>query len=266
MSTVQFDDLSDRLEKSLTDFNGESSDERTRLSTRLETALERLQDAFSSAESFEDVTATAENLWTVIDEAEDVLAGFDAESFGNTVDVGKLPDVIEFEDVPDAVESGDPTAAIDAKELVKAINFREFWSSEEMQAMWKEGKELADAIGVLSGNDSNDNGDNGDNAGLGVMGGDTTDIASEATEGKLQSELEENAENFRDQIETARERLKGQIAESELGSGEGSDRGDRSSSPENRPDMQVTFSYSTMPDDRPDIDATSHYSTMPKRE
>ena len=150
------------------------------------------------------------------------------------------------------------------KELVKAVNFREFWSSDEMQDLWKEGKELADAVGVLSGTDSNNNDDGGD--GLGEMDGDTADIASQATEGKLQSELQENAENFREQIETARERLKGQIAESELGSGEGSDRGDSSSSPGNRPDMQVTFSYSTMPDDRPDIDATSHYSTMPKRE
>ncbi|EFW93617.1 hypothetical protein ZOD2009_00700 [Haladaptatus paucihalophilus DX253] len=260
MST-DFADLSNRLGQSIEEFDDENS--RTKLTTRIQRALARLEDAFESADSFEEVSERADTLWTLLDEAEDVFDGFDADPFLKTVDVGQLPNAIEFENVPDAVESGNLRDALDSTELVKAVNFREFWSSEEMQSLWEEGTELTDAIDSLSDSDSDDD---EDGSGLGDMTGDTAEMASKATEGKLQSELEENAEQFREQIDAARDRLKDQIAQSELGSG--GERGDDSAGggPGDRPDMKVTFSYSTMPDDRPDIDATPHYSTMPKRD
>lgn len=263
MST-DFADLSNQLEQSIEEFDDENS--RTKLPTRIQRALARLEDAFESADTFEEVSERADTLWTLLDEAEDVFDGFDADAFLKTVDVGQLPNAIEFENVPDAVESGNPRDAFDSTELVKAVNFREFWSSEEMQSLWEEGTELTDAIGSLTDVDSDDSDDDEDGSSLGDMTGDTAEVASKATEGKLQSELEENAEQFREQIDAARGRLKDQIAQSELGSGgEGGD--DRTGGgPGSRPDMKVTFSYSTMPDDRPDIDATPHYSTMPKRD
>ncbi|MFH5800210.1 hypothetical protein [Haladaptatus sp. CMAA 1911] len=261
MST-DLDDLSNRLGQSIEEFDDENS--RPKLMTRIGRALARLEDAFGSADTFEEVSEEADSLWTLLDEAGDVFDGFDADAFMKTVDVGQLPNAIEFENVPDAVESGNLRDALDSKELVKAINFREFWSSEEMQDLWEQGTELSDAIGSLSGDDSGGS-DEGD-SGLGDMTGDTAEMASKATEGKLQSELGENAEQFREQIDDARDRLKDQIAQSELGSGGG--RGDDSTGggPGDRPDMKVTFSYSTMPDDRPDIAFNPHYSTMPKRD
>ncbi|WP_423743602.1 hypothetical protein V5735_11225 (plasmid) [Haladaptatus sp. SPP-AMP-3] len=260
MST-DFADLSNQLGQSLEAFDDENS--RTRLLTRIQRALARLEDAFESADTFEEISERADTLWPLLDEAEDVLDGFDADAFLKTVDVGQLPNAVELENVPDAVESGNARDALDSTELVKAVNFREFWSSEEMQSLWEEGTELTNAIGSLSGSDSDDD---EDGSSLDDMTGDTDEVASKATEGKLQSELEENAEQFREQIDAARDRLKDQIAQSELGSGgEGGD--DRTGGgPGGRPDMKVTFSYSTMPDDRPDIDATPHYSTMPKRD
>lgn len=261
MST-DFDDLSNQLGQSIEEFDDENS--RTKHMTRIQRALARFEDAFESADTFEEVSEEADSLWTLLDEAADVFDGFDADAFLKTVDVGQLPNAVELENVPDAVESGNPRDALDTKELVRAINFREFWSSEEMQDLWKEGTELSDAIGSLSGDDSDDS-DEGD-SGLGDMTGDTAEMASKATEGKLQSELGENAEQFREQIDDARDRLKDQIAQSELGSG--GERGDDSTGggPGGRPDMKVTFSYSTMPDDRPDIAFNPHYSTMPKRD
>ncbi|WP_231186092.1 hypothetical protein [Haladaptatus sp. DYF46] len=264
MSTDRFDDLSNQLGQSLEAFDDENS--RTRLLTRIGRTLARLEDAFESADTFEEVSEEADSLWTLLDEAGDVFDGFDADAFLKTVDVGQLPNAIEFENVPDAVESGNPRDALDSKELVKAINFREFWSSEGMQDLWEEGTELSDAIGSLTGNDSDDS-DSSDEDGstLGDMTGDTAEMASKATEGKLQSELGENAEQFREQIGDARDRLQDQIAQSELGSGGGGD-DSTGGGPGGRPDMKVTFSYSTMPDDRPDIAFNPHYSTMPKRD
>ncbi|WP_227375051.1 hypothetical protein [Haladaptatus halobius] len=110
---------------------------------------------------------------------------FDAEAFSETVDADTLPDAIELSAVPNAVESGEPRKAFDLTKLMEAVDFREFWSSEKMQELWNESKELSDAVGALSGEDAADEEDSD----LVESTTEKTEMASEVTEGKLQSEL-----------------------------------------------------------------------------
>ncbi|WP_266079313.1 hypothetical protein [Haladaptatus caseinilyticus] len=268
----RFDDLTDELAQSLADFESSRSEQPPAdddadssleaFTDRVRTSVGRLEAAFESAETFDKVTTTADDLWTVLDEGEDVFDSFDAEAFFETVDVSELPNVIELANVPEAVESGDLRKALDLKALAKTVDFREFWSSEEMQKIWEESKEFSDALGGGSGEDDAD-------SELAETTDKQSEIAAEATEGKLQSQLAENVEDFREQIETARDRLQQQIEASELGSGgEGGSASESvtagSTMPENRPDMEVSTGFSTMPSDRPDIDVTLNHSTMPK--
>ncbi|WP_435155881.1 hypothetical protein [Haladaptatus sp. DFWS20] len=269
----RFDDLTDELEQSLADFESSRSEQPPAdddadssldaFTNRVRASVGRLEDAFESAETFDEVTTTADDLWTVLDEGEDVFDSFDAETFFETVDVSELPNVIEFSNVPEAVESGDLRKALDLKALATAVDFREFWSSAEMQEIWEESKEFSDALG------GDDSGEDDADSELAETADEQSEIASEATEGKLQSQLAENVEDFREQIETARDRLQEQIEASELGSGgEGESASESvtagSTMPENRPDMEVSTRFSTMPSNRPDIDVTLNYSTMPK--
>jgi hypothetical protein len=271
MSDAQFDDLANQLEQSLTEFNSDHSEQppseldadssREELRERVRASLMQFADVFESADSFEEVTHAAENLWTILDEAEDVRDSFDAEAFFKTVDTSKLPDAIELSEVPEAVESGKPRKAINLKGLMEAVDFREFWSSDEMQEIWRESKELSDALG----GDSDEEGDEE----FAETAKEKTEMASEVTEGKLQSELADNTEEFREKIAEARDRLKEQIEQSELGSGGEGESATRnitavSTMPETRPDMEVHTGFSTMQSDRPDMDVTVHYSTMPK--
>jgi hypothetical protein len=251
MPTDNFDDLANQLEQSLIDVETESSpdesdDSLTELIEQTRTAFTQLQNVFESAESFDDVTTAAENLWDVLDEGEDVLASLDTQEFLKTVDLTELPDVIELSNVPDAIERGKLRKALDLKALIQAINFREYWNSEEMQQLWKESQEFTDEVDDLTDDDSTNTAH-----ALTDADDDTSELAAEATEGKLQSELMDNVEQFREQIKQARERLRTQIEESELGSGD---------------TQESSTGYSTMTNNRPDIAAPIRHSTMSKRE
>ena len=108
--------------------------------------LKRLKTAIVENADDEEVIETAENLWEVVDETEDVLEAIDLEEIPDVIDVDELPDAVDVEDIPDALGSDDPEEAIDLSDLKEAIRFRELWEAADIGELREEQEELEEEI------------------------------------------------------------------------------------------------------------------------
>ena len=122
---------------------------RVQLSELLEALSPRLEAFKSSivdATDDETVINTAEGLWTVVDEAIDLLEPIDLEGLPKAINPDELPDAINTEKLSTAIDTGDAGDAIDLAELYEAVDLRELWKTVDLPVLRKEHKELAVAI------------------------------------------------------------------------------------------------------------------------
>jgi hypothetical protein len=122
--------------------------------------LEELKTQIVEGSDDEDVIETAEEIWEVLDEAEDVLDTIDLEELPDVIDVEELPDAIDVEEIPEAIADGDAGDAIDLTDLKEAIRFRELWEAADIGDLREQQKELEDEIDDVTGD-----GDDGDEDG-----------------------------------------------------------------------------------------------------
>ncbi|WP_266077540.1 hypothetical protein [Haladaptatus caseinilyticus] len=231
------------------------SDRLDEFTKNVQSGIDALESAFESSDSFEDVSAEAENLWDVMDEGEDVLDEIDLADLPDVVNAKRIPDAIEFGDLPDAISDGDPKQAIDTWGLIKAVKLRELWDSTDMRELWRETREFDDAFdefldggsdadeesGMLSGVDA-------DVDGSGIDG----EMQSELYQSKVQSELHESVESFREKLLETRDQLAEIKRENESKGGAG------------QPNSRNPTAYSTIPGSRRDIGNSTRFSTVPK--
>lgn len=111
------------------------------------------------------VIETAEDLWTILDEAIDVLETIDFEGLPEAVDGHELPDAIEVEKLPAAIETGNAVEAIDLAELHEAIDLRKLWRAVDLPALRKEHEELAAEIEAFLESDEDAAGSDDDDDG-----------------------------------------------------------------------------------------------------
>lgn len=112
----------------------------------LSVRLEALKSAIVAGTDDETVIEVAEGLWTIVDEALDVLETVDFEELPEAIDVEELPDAIEAERLSSAIQAGDASRAIDLAELYEAVDLRELWRAVDLSALRKEERELREEI------------------------------------------------------------------------------------------------------------------------
>ncbi|WP_331236524.1 hypothetical protein [Natronorarus salvus] len=137
--------------------------------------LKRLKTAIVENSDDEELIETAENLWEIVDETEDVLEALDLEEIPDVIDVDELPDAVDVEDIPDALGSDDPGEAIDLSDLKEAIRFRELWEVADIGELREEQEELEEAVDDVTDDeelvgDDDDDGDSLLDMGLGGQG------------------------------------------------------------------------------------------------
>ncbi len=214
----------------------------------VQSGLDGLTEAFESAESFEDVSGEAQKLWNVLDEGEDVLDELDLTDVPEVVDLSELPDIIELEDTLDAVDEGDPGELIDVRSLIRAIEFRELWSSTDVRSLWNESDEFTDALESTGMVDSTRT-----RTGDDMMGSDLkNEVQSELYESKLQAQLQESVDEFREKLMDTRNDLKEVKEENESMGGAG------------QPSSDNPSAYSTAAGSRSDMGGVGRHSTIPK--
>lgn len=231
-----------------------ASDELETVAEEAEEGVEALESAFES-DSFEEVAETAEDLWEVLDEGEDLLDEVDVTDLPDVIDVEDLPKAINGEDIPEAIANADPGKAIDLSGLIRAVELRELWDSTDVREAWREGREFSDALDEFAGDDGS--GDDGildldlDADDLDAEDLDA-DVQSELYESKIQSQLAGSVEQFREKLLDARERLQDTREENESRGGPG------------QPNSRNPTAYSTVPRSRADIGSSTRFSTVPK--
>lgn len=120
--------------------------------------LEELKTQIVEGSDDDDVIETAEEIWDVLDEAEDVLETIDLEELPDVVDLDELPEAIDVEEVPEAIAGGDAGDAIDLTGLKEAIRFRELWEAADIGELREEQKELEEEIDDVTDDDGEDDG------------------------------------------------------------------------------------------------------------
>ncbi|SIR14211.1 hypothetical protein SAMN05421858_1576 [Haladaptatus litoreus] len=233
------------------------SDRLETFTENVQSGISRLESAFESSDSFEDVSAEATKLWELLDEGEDVLDELDLTDLPDIVDAGDVPKAIDVEDLPDAISEGDPKEAIDTIGVVRALELRELWSSTDMRELWREAREFEDAVTDYTGDSEGDGEDDGMLSGMdtdmdvGMDGPGNTEMDSELYQSKIQSELHDSVESFREKLLETRNKLAAIKEENESKGNVG------------QPNSRNPTAYSTMAGSRPDMGKATHFSTVP---
>lgn len=170
-----------------------------KLLEELSRLLEALKSAIVAGSDDEVIIETAESLWTIVDEAMDVVETVDFEELPEAIDFEELPDAIEAEKLSAALEAGDAAEAIDLAELYEAVDLRELWRTVDLPALRKEGAELEEVIAVFLDDGENGEGSepNDDNGILNVRDATSGLFGAESRQQVLQQRIGEAIDAFR---------------------------------------------------------------------
>ncbi|WP_433627180.1 hypothetical protein [Halomicrococcus sp. NG-SE-24] len=239
------------------------SDRLQELDESARSGIERLESMFedSDSDSFETITAEAENLWEVVEEAGELLEEVDLRELSDAVDHADLTEAIDYEDLPEAMK-GDVGEAVDLRGLLAAVKLRELWNSTDVREVWRESREFTEAVEEVGETmDDDSNGSSADEDDfldvdadeLGVS--DRDEVPTVAYQTKLQTELADSVETFREKLLDTRNQLKQAREENELKQAERS---------RNQPDSRNPTAYSTVPSARPGTGNPAKFSTVPR--
>ena len=102
-----------------------------------------------------DLVETAEELWEVLDEFEDLLETLDFEELPETIDVEDLPEAVDVEDLPGALFDEDESA-IDLTGVQEAVTLRELWDAVDLTSFLQEKRQLESAIDDVTDDEGED--------------------------------------------------------------------------------------------------------------
>lgn len=122
------------------------------------TRLEEFETAVTDGSDDETVATTAEELWTILEEAIDVIETIDIEGLPDAIDVEALPEAIDADRLADALETGDATEALDLAALYEAVDLWTLWQAVDVPALRKEEHELQAEIDSFLGKEESENG------------------------------------------------------------------------------------------------------------
>lgn len=164
-------------------------------------ALERIKTQIVENSDDEELIETAEELWEIVDEAEDVLDTLDLEEVPDAIDLDELSDAIDVEEVPEAIADDEVGEAIDLSELREAVEFRELWEAADISELREEKAELEgevdDVTGDGDGENEEDDGLLGTGGVIGTGGGAHMQFDAEDRQAKIRGLIETAVEKFR---------------------------------------------------------------------
>ncbi|QSW99305.1 hypothetical protein [Haloterrigena alkaliphila] len=135
--------------------------------------------------TLESVLGDVETLARVVRETEDLLEAIDLSELPEAVDGDELLEAIELGDIPEVLADDEQGASdlVNFTQLFRAINLLNAWDAADLAGLWREKRELDDAMDALG--DGEDAGmvedaisdiANGDDDDGGLIGGDDDDL------------------------------------------------------------------------------------------
>jgi hypothetical protein len=131
----------------------------TELIPEIEDQLEQLKIMIVENSDDEEVIETAEEIWDIIDQAENVLETIDFEELPDTINIEELPEAIDMEKVPEAIADGDAREAIDLSALKDGLELRELWEAVDLTELRRQKQELDDEVEDVTGEEGDEDGD-----------------------------------------------------------------------------------------------------------
>lgn len=171
--------------------------------------LEELKTQIVEGSDDEDVIETAEEIWDILDEAEDVLDTLDLDEVPDVIDLDDLPEAVDIEEVPEAIADGDAHDAIDLGGVKEAIEFRELWEAADIGDLREQQQELEDEIDDVTGDgDEEDDGLLDTGGVIGTGGGAHMQFDAEDRQEKIQNLIETAVQGFRTALLETHDKLR----------------------------------------------------------
>jgi hypothetical protein len=167
----------------------------TELLPEIEDQLEQLKIMIVENSDDEEVIETAEEIWDIIDQAEDVLETIDFDELPDTINIEELPEAIDMEKVPEAIADGDAREAIDLSALKDGLELRELWEAVDLTELREQKQELDDEVEDVAGEDGDGLLDMDGMMGMG--GGAHTQFDIENLQEKIQEMIIKAVKKFR---------------------------------------------------------------------
>ncbi|WP_256392406.1 hypothetical protein [Natronoarchaeum rubrum] len=192
-------------------------------------SLDRLREEDDPEAEREDL----QHLYTITQEAADLLETIDVSELPDTVDGEAVIAAVEAGELEAAIEEGDLGRAVDYKALLKAIDFGNLASTADITELVSEGKDLSDAVddateddagvvgsddeaaddeddGIVDGFDAaiGDDSGLGGEEGLGGGMGNVGNLPDEAYQVAIQQKAMEAVDEFRAGVLAAHDKLR----------------------------------------------------------
>lgn len=171
--------------------------------------LEELKTQIVEGSDDEDVIETAEEIWDILDEAEDVLDTLDLDEIPDVIDLDDLPEAVDVEEVPEAIADGDAHDAIDLGGVKEAIEFRELWQAADIGDLREQQEELEDEIDdVTDGGDGDEEDDGLLDMGMGMSDGAHMQFDPENRQERIQELIQTAVQGFRTALLETHDKLR----------------------------------------------------------
>lgn len=122
-------------------------------SADLDERLAALKRAIIEGDDESEIMDTADDLWDVLDQIQDLLETIDFEEVPEAIDLDELSENVEVEDVPEGLLD-ENEEAIELDNVREAINLRELWGAVDLTDLRREKRELENAIDDVTGDET----------------------------------------------------------------------------------------------------------------
>lgn len=164
-------------------------------SDRINAGTERLLQETTDNGSDETLSATAAELWDVVEEGEDLLGTIDLENLPDVIEVSALPDLIELDELPDAIREKDVDRVLDLSTLRRAIKLRELWNTVDLVDFQTELQQLEAELEDVVGPDLLES--SGDSTAAADVKSFVDEIKPDATDAAIQQKAKKAAKTAR---------------------------------------------------------------------
>ncbi|WP_339102261.1 hypothetical protein [Haloterrigena salinisoli] len=165
------------------------------LSDRIKAGTARLVRETADDESSDSLSATAAELWDVLEEVDDLLGTIDLENLPDVIEASALSDLLDRDELPAAIREGDPDRALDLSTIRRAVNLRELWNTVDLVDFRRELRQLEAELEDVVGPDLLDS--SGDSEAAAEVRSFVDEVKPDATDAALQQQAKAAAKAAR---------------------------------------------------------------------
>lgn len=165
----------------------------------IEAGIDRLKSTSDEGESGTTVTGTAKELFDVLVSTDALLQTIELDKLPDVIEVAGLPELVDLERLSDVIEERNPDLAFDLSNLKEVVDERELWNSIDLLEFGKAKRTLDEELEDVLGEDALA-GAGDDSEGVSDVEEYVSELRAEAKDALLQQEAREKAKFAREAV------------------------------------------------------------------